>query len=344
MRSVLGLILGIALTLALAAGAGENPIHVLKVIFMSALGSPEDFALTLFYATSLIFTGLSVAFAFRVGLFNIGAEGQLTIAAISLAAVAPTLESLPYSLFMLGVLTTSLSAGFLWGAIPGWIKAYRGGHEVVITMMLNFIAAGVANYLVVGPLRDTGTQNPESIPIREDFLLRSFDPVQKWIPGTPLNLTFLIAVAASIAVWIFFRYTRFGFQLRAVGGNEVAAKLQGIPVQFWKFISMGVAGLLASGVAINEVLGASGKYRLGFSADYGFVGIAVALLARNHPLGIIGSAVLFGILQKGAGDLDMETDHITRDFSRILQAVIILSISVVAFFPSLQKKSHKGNS
>lgn len=331
MKAVLGLLLGIGISLAIAAGAGENPLHVLDVIGKSALGSPDDIALTLFYATSLMFTGLSVAFALRAGLFNIGAEGQLTISAITLAAVGPSLQTLPLPVFLLGTCGSALLAGFLWGAIPGWIKAYRGGHEVVITMMLNFIAASIANYLVVGPLRDTTTQNPESIPIDEAMLFRHYDPVQALAPGTPLNLSLLIAVGAAVALWFFLRFTRIGFRFRAAGLGETAARLQGIPVRKYKWLALAVAGMLAGGVALNEILGAAGKYRLGFSADYGFVGIAVALLARGNPLGVIFSAVLFGILQKGAGDLDLETEHITRDFSRVMQAVIILSISVLSF-------------
>lgn len=331
MKAFFGLLLGIAISLGIAAGAGENPLHVLRVIGLSALGSPEDVALTLFYATSLIFTGLSVAFALRAGLFNIGAEGQLTISAITLAAVAPSLQTLPLPVFLLGSCGAALLAGFLWGAIPGWIKAYRGGHEVVITMMLNFVAASLANYLVVGPLRDTNTQNPESIPIDESVLFRSYDPVHALVPGAPLNLSLVIAIAAAIALWIFFRFTRVGFRFRAAGIGETAARLQGIPVRRYKWLALAFAGMLAGGVALNEILGASGKYRLGFSADYGFVGIAVALLARGNPIGVVFSALLFGILQKGAGDLDLETDHITRDFSRVMQAVIILSISVFSF-------------
>lgn len=331
MRALLGLLIGMAISLGIAAIAGENPFHVLKIIGLSALGSPEDFALTLFYATSLIFTGLSVAFALKAGLFNIGAEGQLTISAITLAAVAPSLQMLPLPVFLIATGSSALLAGFLWGALPGWIKAYRGGHEVVITMMLNFVAASIANYLVVGPLRDPNTQNPESLPIDEAMLFRAFDPLQNIAPGTPLNLSLFIAIGTAVALWVFFRFSRTGFRFRAAGLNETAARLQGIPVRRYKLLALAFAGMLAGGVALNEILGASGKYRLGFSADYGFVGIAVALLARGNPLGVLGSALLFGILQKGAGDLDLETDNITRDFSRVMQAVIILSISVLSF-------------
>lgn len=331
MRALIGLVAGLFISLLLTALVGENPLTVLQVILRSAVGSLDDLALTLFYSTSLIFTGLAVAMAFRAGLFNIGAEGQLSISALALAALAPHVVGWSPLLFLPLALITTICAGLLWGLIPGWIRAYRGGHEVVVTMMLNFVAAGVVNYFVVGALRDPESQSPETLPLPENLLLRAYDPLQRSLPDSPLNSTFLLALFCCFALWFFLRGSRFGFHLRALSGNPVAAATQGIDTRKLQLWAMALAGAFASGVALNEVLGNSGKLKLGFSADFGFVGIAVALLARNHPLAVIPSAILFGVLTKGTGDLDIETESITRDFTRIMQAVIILSISVASF-------------
>lgn len=342
LQPLLGLAVGLVLALGLTVCVGENPWQVFKVIVISGLGSFDDLALTLFYSTSLIFTGLSVAIAFQVGLFNIGAEGQLLVSTLAVAALGPLLQHLPFAVFLPLMIFIAGASGFLWGLIPGWIRAYRGGHEVVITMMLNFIAAGLANYFVVGVLQNPDSQSPETSPIQESSLLRTYDPLALIFPDTAFNGSFLLAISLCVGFAWILKFTRFGFQLRSVSANANAARNFGINVRKIQLLALAIAGAVAGLVAINEVLGNSGRFRLGFSADFGFVGIAVALLARNNPIGVIFSALLFGLLLKGTGDLDIETEFITRDFSRILQAVIILSISVISIMPVLSFRK-RGN-
>jgi general nucleoside transport system permease protein len=326
MKPVLGFIFGLCFALLLTTLAGENPWHILIVLSNSAFGSAYDFGIVLFYTTALIFTGLSVSIAFHCGLFNIGAEGQLTIGALVMATCGILFKDLPFPLAPIFATLMGVSASAAWGAFAGYLRAYRGSHEVIVTMMMNFIAAGIASYLVVGILKNPDSQNPESSPIGAGYLLSNFDFIHRLSPDSPVNLAFLLAIIIAGATWYFLKKTIWGYELKVVGQSEDVASVAGINAKKYKILSMALAGALAGLVGVNEILGSAGKFKLGFSPEYGFIGIAVALLARNNPLGIILSAFLFGVLQKGASDLDLETNVITRDFARILQAVIILSV------------------
>lgn len=331
MKAILGLALGLLLSLSLAAFAGENPWTVFLILSKSAFGSSYDLGLALFYTTSFVFTGLAVSLAFHAGLFNIGAEGQLTVATLAAAWLGITYSEMPSAIAPFLISVFAVSVGALWGLIPGWLRAYRGSHEVIVTMMMNFIAAGIASYVTLEVIKNTNTQNPESQALPSEFLFASFDFVQKFFADSPANLSLVIAIILSLLCYFFLYHTVWGFEIRASGQNEKAAQIAGIHSKRMVVLAMTLAGAAAGFVALNEVLGSSGRYRMGFSADYGFVGIAVALLARNHPIGILASAFLFGILQKGASDLDVETEFITRDFARIIQAILIFSVAGVYF-------------
>lgn len=336
LKNLGGLAVGLALSLLLAFAAGENPFHVLKVLVTSSFGSFDDLALTLFYSTSLMFTGLSVALSFRAGLFNIGAEGQLlmgSLAGTAAALASPHLGNSPALSFAFALAVSSL-AGALWGLIPGWLKAARGSHEVIVTMMMNFVAAGLVSYAVVGPLKNLDSQSPETGMVPGSFQFNTWDPVHVLFPNSPLNLSLMVAILVCILSWYFLNHTKWGFAWRVVGLNPQAADYNAISRRRFTMLAMTLSGAVAGLVALNEIFGSAGKLRLGFSPDYGFIGIAVALLARNQPLAIIPSALLFGALQKGAGDLDLETEKINRDFAKIIQAVILLSVIASATFPS----------
>lgn len=322
-----GFVFGLLIALALTALAGENPWHVLKIIVGSAFGSRYDLGLVLFYTTSLIFTGLSVCIAFHAGLFNIGAEGQLAIGTLATVMCGIYAPQIPFPWAPLLAMFCGLLAAGIWGFIPGWLRARRGSHEVIVTMMMNFIAAGVLSYLVVEVLQNHDSQNPETMSVAPSYMLTPHDPIHALSPDSPLNIAFLLAVTCAVLTWLFLQRTVWGFELKAVGENEEAANLAGVNVSRSQILALTISGAVAGLIGVNEILGSSGRLELGFSPDYGFIGIAVALLARNHPLGIILSAFLFAALQKGASDLDMETAVITRDFAKILQAVIILSVA-----------------
>jgi ABC-type uncharacterized transport system permease subunit len=334
LQPVFAVALGLALGLCVTWAAGENPWNVLKILAHSAFGSRDDFGWTLFYTTPLIFTGLSVAVAFHAGLFNIGAEGQLVLGALTAAAVGAVWPGLPRVVAPLTAGLAAICAGALWGAIPGWLRARRGSHEVINTIMLNFIAAGIASYVTLYLLKNPASQNPETRPVGEGYTIYHFG----YFGEAPVSLALPVAILAALGIWIFLWRTPLGFELRAVGQNEAAARSAGIDAGRIRIIAMSLAGGLAGLVGVGEVLGNAGKFKLGFSPEYGFLGIAVALLGRNQPIGILAAALLFGALHKGTSDLDMATDHVTRELSLVLQALIILSVSADGLWSWLKKR------
>ena len=333
LSAVLALVVGLTLGLLVAKTAGESPLHVLQVLVKSAFGTRYDLGVTLFYATPLIFCGLSVAVAFHAGLFNIGAEGQITLGALAAAVFGTLVPHLPlYIAPLCATLVAVLVAGF-WAWIAGWLRAHRGSHEVINTIMLNFIAFAIASYVTTNIFQNTRNQNPETADMGDAYFIRAYDPVAKFFGDAPAGSAFLLAILMALALWFVLWKTSFGFQLRATGENETAAKFAGIPVAKIRRRAMFLAGAFAGLVAYSEVMGNAARFRLGFSADYGFIGIAVALLAQNNPIGIIFTGILFAALHKGAADLDIETEHITHDLSVVIQALVILSVSLASLLP-----------
>lgn len=333
-----GLLLGIILGLAVAAVMGESPLEVVRIIFASAFGSKYDFGVTLYYTTALIFTGLSVSVAFHAGLFNIGAEGQLAIGTLVATIFALSFPQLPLFLAIPGALIVAILAGGAWGFLPGLLKAKRGSHEVINTIMMNFIAAAVCSWAITTYFQNPERQSPETREVSENYFFRLVDPLPLYFEDSPVSSAFFLAIVAAIFLWLFLFYTPWGFRLRATGENEDAARVAGISVAKCKILAMTMAGSFAGLVALNEVFGGYAKMRLGFSPDFGFIGIAVALLARSHPLGVLFTAFLFGSLHKGAADLDIETDFITKDLSFVIQSLVILCVAVALAQQEKRKK------
>ncbi|HEY1079857.1 MAG TPA: ABC transporter permease [Bdellovibrio sp.] len=341
MKRIVGLILGLCVALSLTLFAGENPFNIFMILMRSAFGSMYDLGLTLSYTTPLIFCGLSVAIGFHAGLFNIGAEGQLTIAVVTAAAVGVLCPNIPFPLAPMVAFAAALLAGGLWGWIAGWLRAYRGSHEVIITIMLNFIAAGLASWFTLQIIPNPNSQSPETAVVSPNYMFKDYDLVARLFPDTPANASLGFAIVFAVVMWIFLWKTPWGFALRAVGSNPEAAHRAGISGKRAQMLAMALAGALAGCVALSEVLGSTGQYRIGFSPDYGFIGIAVALLANNNPLGIIAAAFLMGALHKGASDLDLETSTITRNFSQIIQALIILGVTAQGYWAWINKNKRR---
>lgn len=328
MKRWIGPLLGLTIALSLTLIAGENPLQVALILWRGTFGSLYDFGLTLSYAVPLVFTGLSVAVAFHAGLFNIGAEGQLLMAAAAAAGTGVLLPQIPAPFAPILATLFALTAGGLWGGLAGWLKAARGSHEVIVTILLNFVASGITSWFILGVIPNPNSQNPESAPVAGAYRFTGFDPVAAFFPDSGANLSLLIAIVAAALTWVILRRSVWGFEIGAVGQNAEAARRSGIPVERRWMQAMMLAGVLAGGVALAEILGRSGQFKLGFSPEYGFIGIAVALLAGNNPLGILLAAFFMGALHKGAADLDLETDTITRDFSKVIQALIILGVGL----------------
>jgi simple sugar transport system permease protein len=312
---------------------GDDPVDTYRLLIGSALSWPDGIGYTLFYATPLIFTGLAVAVGFRCGLLNIGAEGQLTIAAFATAWAGITFAHA--SAWILIPLTCGIAilSGAAWAAIPGVLKARFGSHEVINTIMMNFIAAGVASALTQSYFRAQGDPILETLPIAGQAHIPRMGQMLPGIPlRLPLNIAFVFALAACVLVYVFLWRTKWGYEIRATGANPGAAEYGGISVKKQIVLAMAVSGGLAGLVAINEVLGYRYRYYEGFSANYGFTGIAVALLGRNHPAGVLLAALFFGALTRGGLFVDIFTEHVSKDLVFVLQALIILFVAAEALF------------
>jgi ABC-type uncharacterized transport system permease subunit len=333
-RPLLSVAMGLGLGLIITWFAGETPWHILKILFTASFGSRYDFGMTLFYTTPLILTGLAVAVPLQAGLFNIGAEGQLTMGALAAAATGIIFSNVPWPIAPLLAILAGFLAGAFWGFIPGYLRAKRGSHEVINTIMLNFVASGLASWVTLYLLRNTSTQNPETLPVGLGYMMEKLHSFQ----GAPVSYGLLIAPLVVVLVWVLLWKTVWGFEIRAVGQSEKAARAGGISSAKVQMFSMALGGGLAGLVAVPEVLTNSGNFKIDFSPEYGFMGIAVALLARGRPMGILASAFLFGALHKGTAALDMETDKITRDLSLILQALVILSVASEALWARIRRK------
>jgi simple sugar transport system permease protein len=323
---------------------GDNPIKAYLILFNSAFSWPDGIGYTLFYATPLIFTGLAVAVAFRCGLLNIGAEGQLYVAAFATTWVGIVLggvvldgkswsvASLPAVVLLPLCILTAVVAGGIWGAIPGILKAKFGSHEVINTIMLNFIALALVSYFTQyhykapSPIMQTVETGPAA----------HLATLGQIIPGfparIPLNLAFILALIVCGLVYLFLWKTKWGYEIRATGANPFAAEYGGISVKTQIILAMSVSGALAGMVAINEVLGYRHRYYNEFSDNYGYTGIAVALLGRNHPVGVIFAAFLFAILDRGAIFVDAFTEHISKDIVLVIKGLVILFVAAEAFF------------
>jgi general nucleoside transport system permease protein len=331
---------------------GDNPFTTFYHMIGNSFGSLNDLGYTLFIATPLIFTGLAVAVAFRCGLLNIGAEGQLYVAAFATAWVGIKFGgvvvdifgkqedwswySLPSVLLVTLCVVTAIAAGAIWGAIPGLLKAKFGSHEVINTIMLNFIAVALVSYFTQYFYKIPGDPIMQTAEIGQGAHIPR---ISQYIPGmpdfVPLSVAFLLAILMCVLVYIFLWKTKWGYELRAVGENPSAAEYGGISPKKQIVIAMTISGGLAGMVAIGEVLGYRYRYYDGFSDGWGFLGIAVALLGRNHPLGILIAAIFFAVLKRGEIFVDIETRFVSKDLVEVLQAIIII------FVASLQKFSRK---
>ena len=334
--------------------AGYDPVAAYGALFKGAFGGPKQIGDTLMRATPLALAGLAVGYGFRAGLFNIGAEGQLFMGGLAAAFLGVQLADLPWGVAVPALLGGSMLAGAAWAFVPALLKARIGAHEVITTMMFSYIARYLVSWLVVGPLKDDG-MIPQTVMIGTNAQLPQIkalfsEATLKAVPILNLgraHIGIIIAVLLAVLVWLVLKYTTLGYENRAVGFNPWASETAGISVQWTIVKSLCISGALAGLTGAVEVMGV--HYRLfdQFSSGFGFTGIAVALLAKNHPLGIVPAALLFGALNAGAGLMQLEAD-VPQKIILIIQALVIFFVAaeeIVMWFVRRRQKeamSHAG--
>ena len=330
----------LAIALLVAGGVvllvGFKPDQVLTLLVKGAFGSKAGISYTLYYATTFVFTGLAVAVAFHGGLFNIGGEGQAIMGGLGAGLVALALSAhLPaWVMLPLMVLGAALF-GLVWAAVPGVLQAWRGSHTVITTIMFNFIAASLVGYLINYWFRPVGKMAVESREITGAYIM-SFREVAREFFGvrlasSPLNFSVFLAIAAAVAVWYLLWRTKLGYEIRALGANSSAAVYAGIKPGRIIVITMAISGALAGLMAVNEILGVQHRLLLGFVGGAGFVGIAVALMGRSHPVGIVLAAMLFGLLYQGGSELSFAKPDINRDMVVVIQGLVILFMGALEY-------------
>lgn len=315
---------------------GIDPWEAAQILVKGAFGYEEGIGYTLYYTTNFIFTGLAVAVAFHAGLFNIGGEGQAYIGGLGVTLVALSLGTFlpPWLLLPLAILAAAVF-GAAWAAIPAYLQAYRGSHIVITTIMFNFLAASLMVYLLVNIFSEPGQGMPASNAFPESASLWTWQALMAKFgiefASSPLNVSIILALICCAAVWVFLWKTRWGYELRTVGANPDAAIYAGINPKRIVMLAMLISGALAGFVAVNELLGVQHRLVLGFNTGYGFAGIAVALMGRNHPIGVMMAALLFGALYQGGAELAFEIPSVTRDVVVVIQGLIILFSGALEF-------------
>ena len=304
---------------------GENPAESLGILINSAIVNPEGLSYTLFYASTFIFTGLSVSIAMQAGLFNIGSEGQMYFGGLGLTLAMLAFDStLPAWALIPVAMGGAALFGALWGFLPGYLQAKRGSHVVVTTIMFNFICASLMNFIIVKYLIPAGEQNTASRAFADSGAMPRLNT---WFPilgETPLNISFLLAIAALAVYGLVVKRSAWGFKLRATGLNQHAAHYAGIRISKMIITVMLISGALAGLGSVNSIMGSTHYLSLNFVGGAGFVGIAIALMGRQHPVGIFLSAVLFGALIQGGFDLSLEKPNIPTETFIFIQGLIIL--------------------
>ena len=306
---------------------GESPFEAAALMLRGAFGYTEGFGFTLYYATNFIFTGLAVAVAYQARFFNIGGEGQAALGSLGVALMCLAVPWPHWLLALPAAIIAGALFGAAWAAIPAYLQAKRGSHIVITTIMFNFIASALLVYLLVNVLKPAGGMAPETARFPEGTHLPNGYEMFSWLGfsrSAPMNVTFFVAVLCCVLVYLLIWRTRLGYQIRAFGQSEQAAVYAGInPVKI-TMICMLISGGLAGLMGVNAVMGEAERLVIDPVQGAGFVGIAVALMGRNHPLGVFLAGLLFGMLYQGGGELEFEIPAVSREMILVIQALVIL--------------------
>ncbi|HEY8115420.1 MAG TPA: ABC transporter permease [Actinomycetota bacterium] len=325
---------GIALLLGslLIVAYGENPIDVYRSIFDASLGSTDGIGYVLAIATPLIFSALAVSVCFKGGLFNIGVEGQYLVAMITAAVAELNLDFLPGFLLVPAVLLAAMLGGMIWAAIPGVLKVKRGAHEVVTTIMLNAIALSLVGWALNGPLHYDDAPEGAFVDLRTNVfpakgLVGDLGSAFGVTPGAHLSWLLFLAIAAAIVVWFLIRRTRLGYEARAVGSSPGSARAGGVSIGSTQIRLFLISGALAGLIGMQQILADHGYLPLNYVVGLGFLGIGVAFLGQNNPIGIVFAAILWGTLSRGEVALQISS-QVPREFIIILQGLLILTVVI----------------
>jgi ABC-type uncharacterized transport system permease subunit len=333
---ILNVLMALVIAGIIVAAIGADPFAAIGWLVQGAFGSGYAWGYTLYYATSFIFTGLAVAVAFHAGLFNIGGEGQAYIGGLGAGLVALAFDQvLPAPILLPLAILGAAIFGAGWAIVPAYLQAYRGSHIVITTIMFNFLASALMVYVMVDLLIEPGQMSAHSREFAENAWLPTMRETLGLIgidmADSPLNLSLFWALICCFLVWLFIWRARLGYEIRATGLSPRAAVYAGIRPARVTLIAMALSGALAGSVGVNEILGLQHRLLLDFVAGAGFTGIAVALMGRNHPIGIILASLLFGALYQGGAELAFEIPTITRDMIITIQGLIILFSGALAY-------------
>ena len=306
---------------------GGDVLKAYQGLWEGSLGRPQSISETIVWTTPYIFGGLAVALAFKAGLFNIGVEGQIALGSLASVYVGYAVKDVPFPFHLILAVAAGTLAGAFWGAIPGFLKARTGAHEVIVTIMLNYIAIQMTSFLVSGPMKDP---NPLIANAQTPKILQSARlPAMLPDPAYRAHWGFVIAILVAVGVWWLLNKSTLGFEIRTVGANPQAARYAGIAVGRTIVIAMTLSGAIAGLGASLEVVGLNFYHTAGFSVGYGFDSIAVALLGRSDPFGVIPSAFLFGALRAGSSRMQF-LSQIPIDIINVIQALVLIFVAAPA--------------
>ncbi|MFE3839363.1 ABC transporter permease [Pseudogemmobacter sonorensis] len=324
---LVSLLLAAAIAALMILAIGQDPREAISTMIQGSLMDARGWGYTLYYTTSFIFTGLAVTVAFHASLFNIGGEGQAQLGGLGVALCCLMLPWPHWSLALIGAAIAAALFGAAWAAIPAWLQARRGSHIVITTIMFNYIAASLMIYMLVDVLRPPGQQDPSTAYFPPAAQIPSLNEIPLlnliFTRPVPANITLFIALALAVAVWLLLWRSRLGFQIRAFGKSEPAARYAGISATRITMIAMLISGGLAGMMALNNVMGEAGRLVGNSASGAGFIGIAVALMGRNHPFGVVLAAFLFGFLFQGGAELGLWT-RIPIEMRIVVQGLVIL--------------------
>jgi general nucleoside transport system permease protein len=325
---VISLLIAFGISGLVMLAIGEDPVRAMRIMVNGALGSTYGWGYTLFYTTNFLFTGLAVSIAFQARMFNIGGEGQALLGGLGVALVILFIPWPNWWTAMLAAMLGSALFGALWALIPAWLQAKRGSHIVITTIMFNFIAFSLLNYILSHVLRPSGSMEPATArfpnTVRLPRLHDILEPLGiEFSRSGPANVMLFVALLACVLAWVMLWRTRLGFEIRSFGQSEPAAHYAGISSVKIILIAMLISGALSGMMAVNATMGGPQRLLMNAVEGAGFIGIAVALMGRSHPFGIIPAALLFGFLFQGGSELAIETS-IPREMIIIIQALVIL--------------------